>query len=377
MKYRIQLSTIILIIFLCSQAFAGTVTINYGTSSGGDAQSTQSTSGGATSQAVSPVIDNPVVANPDTFQTWAPLIDPTPEQPAAQTTETPATEPAKDGAESTPEAAPATAPAKTTGLGAGVGLNVIWSKNVKGYTLPLSYAITPNLKVSVNIPYVSKSLTGEFTGVELTASGLGDIFTSVGYRYGNEVKFVQGITYFGVSIPTGQSKQFEGRQEKIALGSGTYDFSINQTVSRRIGKFRLIGSLGYRYNTKSDYSETDTFGRYVKFENANGNIFSYLLGVDMRTPIRGLHAYLNFSGLNIERSRLKMTDLSNGNIIVDGDRADRLTTLDINPGVKLILTKNIAFRLGLIIPTLTRYDSDAVNPASRDLTIDFGMAGTF
>lgn len=362
MKHHIQLTMILFIIFSCGLAYAGTVTINYGT---GTATQMQSTSGSTTNQAVAPVIANPVVANPDTFTTSPPLIESAP-APTSTTTEQPA-----------PSGTTAAPPAEIAGVGIGAGLNVILSEHVKGFSLPLSYKFTPNLRMSVNIPYISKTLTGEFTGEELTTSGLGDIFTNIGYRYGDEATFVQGITYFGVSLPTGASKQFEGRREVLPLGTGSYDFTINQTASKLLGNFRLIGSLGYRYNTKSDYTETDNYGRNVKFENKNGNMFTYFAGVDYRTPVRGLLVYCNLSGLIIARSHLKQTDVSDGTIINDGERADRLKTLDITPGVKLIITKNISIRLGVTIPAWTQYDSNVVNPVPRDLTFDFGMAGMF
>ena len=330
----------------CGYAYAGSVTINYG--AGGATQSVQSTSGGTTSQAVTPVANNPSAINPDLFVTPAPL-------------EAPPTEPGVP-------AAPA--------VGVGAGATVIWSPDVKIYAIPASYSVTKNLKLGVNIPYIEKTLTGEYTNEELTARGLGDVSVDVRYRYGNE-EFVQGITAFAVKLPTGDYKQFEGGREVLSLGSGSYDIMINQTFSKTRGNYQAVASLGYRWNMEGDYDETDNFGVNKKFENEQGNIFNYLAGLSYRTSITGLHVYCNVAGMFIGRSHAKETDNNTGVVVRDEDKPDRLRTLDVIAGAKLQLTEKYGFRLGIVIPVGTWHDPDVVNPEERDWAVDFGMTALF
>jgi hypothetical protein len=337
---------VLFLLSTCGYVYAGTVTINYG--SGPAAQSIQNTSGGATSQSVTPTAGNPTAVNPDVF----------------------ATPPVPLGAPPAGEAVPAPA------LGIGIGATAIWSPNVQVYAIPASYSLTNDLKLGVNIPYIEKQLTGEYTGEELTARGLGDVSVDVRYRYGNE-KFVQGISAFSVKLPTGSYKQFEGRREILSLGTGSYDVMINQTFSKTVGNYQVVANVGYRWNMKSDYTETDNFGLNIKYENRQGNIFNYLVGVSYGTPIPGLTAYCNIAGLFIDRSYSKETNSDTGVVLRDEGKKDRLRTLDVIPGVKLQITQKIGFRLGVVIPTLTGYDPDAINPEKRDWAVDFGMAALF
>lgn len=353
MKYRIHLLMVLMFLALsCGYVYAGTVTINYGTS--GTTQSVQSTSGGTTSQAVTPVANNPSAINPDLFVTPAPLAPP-PTEPGVP-------------------AAPA--------VGAGVGATVIWSPDVKIFTIPASYSVNKNLKLGVNIPYIEKTLTGEYTNEELTARGLGDVSVNVLYRYGvlyryDNEEFVQGITGIAVKLPTGDYKQFEGRREVLSLGTGSYDIMINQTFSKTRGSYQAVASLGYRWNMEGDYTETDNFGVNKKFENEEGNIFNYLVGLSYRTSIPGLHVYCNVAGMFIDRSHVKETDNNTGVVVRDEDKKDRLRTLDVIAGAKLQLTEKYGFRLGIVIPVGTWHDPDVVNPEERDWAVDFGMAALF
>ena len=353
MKYHIHLLMVLMFPALsCGYVYAGTVTINYG--AGGATQSVQSTSGGTTSQAVTPVANNPSAINPDLFVTPAPL-------------EAPPTEPGVP-------AAPA--------VGVGVGATVIWSPDVQIYSIPASYSVTKNLKLGVNVPYIKKTLTGEYTNEELTAKGLGDVSVNVLYRYGvlynygNE-EFLQGITGIAVKLPTGDYKQFEERREVLSLGTGSYDIMINQTFSMTQGSYQAVASLGYRWNMEGDYDETDNFGVNKKFENEQGNIFNYLAGLSYRTSITGLHVYCNVAGMFIGRSHAKETDNNTGVVIRDEYKRDRLRTLDVIAGAKLQLTEKYGFRLGIVIPVGTWHDPDVVNPEEREWAVDFGMAALF
>ena len=305
--------------------------------------SPQSSAGGATAQAIEPAASNPDSFDPDVF------------------------------AETSPAAAP---PPTAPMMGIGAGLRILWSRHMTAYVVPASYMITPDLKVEAVIPYIDKELKGEYTGEELKANGFGDVSLGLKYRYGSEAR-LQGVTTASVKFPTGEYKQFSGRQEQLALGSGSYDFCVHQTLSRIIGRYRLLASVGYRLNTDYDYTETDNFGRNVKFEGSVGDIFNYLVGADYFTPYPWLTVYLNASGMIQQRSHIKETDTADGSVIRDQDKQDRLEILDINMGCKLQITDKVGVRLGVSIPALTEFDPDVLNHESRDWVADLGVFGRF
>ncbi|MBN1382922.1 MAG: hypothetical protein JXA41_14725 [Deltaproteobacteria bacterium] len=305
--------------------------------------SQQSGGGGTTNQTMPVAASNPDIIIPDTFTEPEPMLE--------------------------PEAPPPP-------LGIGVGLNILWSKHVQAYVLPISYKITPDLKIEASVPYIRKKLQGEYTNEELKADGIGDVSIGAKYRYGDENR-IQGVTKVTIKLPTGEYKQFENRTEQLALGSGSYDFSINQTVSKLIGPYRLLANLGYRINTENDYVETDIFGRSVQFENRVGNTFNYLVGVQYTTPLKGLVLYLHASGLIQERSHIKETDTSDGSLIRDEDKQDRLKTFDLNPGAMFMITANAGVRLGVFIPLFTAFDPDVNSHASREWVADIGFVGRF
>ncbi|MDD5711385.1 MAG: hypothetical protein PHY31_01355 [Smithellaceae bacterium] len=286
----------------------------------------QNSEGGATQQSVEPATTDPNIINPDTF---------TADKPAVTTT----------------------APT----VGAGAAIDVLYSKHVKAVIVPLDYAFSPDFKGGINIPYIEKEVTTAM-GQDLKASGLGDISLWTKFRLGDE-RDLQGVTYFSVKLPTGKSDI--DPTTDLPLGTGSYDFIINQTVSTIQGPFRLKGNIGYRWNTESDYTEAGTH-----YETQRGTVLNYLIGADYFTPLPGLIAYLNVAGLMIERSKEKQ----NG---VDVALADSMKTLDIIAGVRFAITSSTAVRLGAIIPAWTQFDPDTLDPKHREVLLDAGFSGQF
>lgn len=313
-------------------------------------QPVQSTAGGATAEAVSSTIINPVSLDP-AFSLIPPPPPTLPGEPAA-------------------------AVPKVVGA-VEVGFQTLYSTHIQVYRIPLSYAFTENIKLELGIPYVKKQLKGEYTGKELTADGLGDISIGAKYRYGDANK-IQGMTSFYLKLPTGQNKQFENRNERLALGTGSYDFIINQTVTALFGKLLLVANLGYSFNTDSDYTEMNDRGLLVKYENRAGNAFNYLIGAEYYTPVRKLMTYTNLSGIIKGRSHIKETNEPNWSFFDrNEDKKDRLRTLDLIAGVKYSLTEKIVLRLGFIAPVWTGFDPDSVDTKSREWLLDFGFSGRF
>lgn len=318
---------------------------------GEGAQPSQSTAGGATNQTVSASISNPVSVDP--YFSALPL--PSPPAPGV----------------------PAAAPPKVAGT-AEVGFQAVYSRHVQAYRIPLSYAFTENFKMELGIPYVRKQLKGEYTSKELTANGLGDISVGAKYRWGDARK-TQWMTAFSLKLPTGENKQFENGHEQLALGSGSYDFSLNQTVTRFAAEnIMVVAGVGYTFNNKNDYTETDDRAENMKYENRAGNIFNYLIGAEYYTPVRKLVTYVNAAGMFMGRSHVKETNQGGSGVgDRDEDKRDRLKTLDLIAGVKYSLTEKIGLRLGIVAPVWTGFDPDAVDTQGRDWMLDFGMAGRF
>ena len=310
---------------------------------------TQSLAGGAIVQTVTTFVSNPAVANP------AFSVIPAPPPP--------------------PPGEPPVAPPKVEGT-IEAGFQSLYSPHVQIYNIPLSYAFTDNLKMELSVPYVNKKLNGEYTGKELSANGLGDVSVGAKYRYG-DIRKIQGMTSFYLKLPTGENKQFKDGQEQLALGTGSYDFTINQNVTGFFGNVMVIANVGYTFNTKSDYTEINDWGANVKYENRAGNVFYYLAGAEYYTPVRRLVVYMNMAGIIMDRSHISETYSGWPSLNRDEDKKDSLQTLDIIAGVKYMLTENTGLRLGFVAPLLTRYDSDAIDTQGRDWLLDFGFSGRF
>lgn len=173
-------------------------------------------------------------------------------------------------------------PPKVAGT-ADVSFQTIYSTHMQVYRIPLSYAFTDNLKMELTVPYVRKHLKGEYTGEELTARGIGDISVGAKYRYGDLSK-IQWMTSFYVKLPTGDEKQFKDRREQLALGTGSYDFAVNQSMTGFYRNMMFVASVGYSFNTKNDYTETSNFGTLVKYESEEA-MYSTTWSVWIITPL--------------------------------------------------------------------------------------------
>jgi hypothetical protein len=296
----------------------------------------------ATVQSVTTIVSNPVVINP----TFSAIPAPTPAAPSIM---------------------PGTIEAS---------LQSLYSSPIQVYSIPLSYAFTENIKMELSVPYVRKQLKGEYTGADLTASGLGDITVGGKYRYGDIDRF-QWITSFYLKLPTGKNEQFEDQHERLALGTGSYDFIINQSVSKLFGNFLTTANVGYTINTTGDYTETNNWGVNVRYENRAGNVFNYMAGAEYYTPARKLLAYANLAGIIMGHSHIKETYEDFPFLNRDEDKQDGLKTLDLIAGVKYMFSEKRGLRLGIIAPLWTTHDNDAIDAEGRDWLIDFGLSSRF
>jgi len=263
-----------------------------------------------------------------------------------------------------------------------VGIGVQYSTHVKVYKIPLSYSFTRNLKVGVTVPYVQKSLKGRFNNEDLEDSGMGDISTNAKYLLKRET-FRLVSTLF-IKFPTGNRKQFEDGKERLALGSGSYDGTLSESIiikSKKFKRIRYMGGFSYRFNGASNYDERATIDNVsdsFHFENKNGNVITGYGGLMWFTPINRFMAYGSIAGMRILSTQEKYSDIG-GTVSVDQTLDDSLTTFDFIGGVTYIFSKKIksACRVGLAIPIATTYDPGVTDGQTREVLFDFGIDYVF
>jgi hypothetical protein len=337
----------VLIACFSSSVFAGQVTLDLGFPE--DTTDLQSIPGGATTQ----IVETEIV----TRSTSDAVADLT-------------TEIKEEGAEAT----------GLSRLGASAGLSFLWSDHIKVYKLPISFKVWKDFKIGVTFPYVQKTLDAEFSDEELSDSGLGDISSSLKHTWTRE-KFRLVSTLY-VKYPTGNNEQFEDGEERLALGTGSYDFALSESIvvkSNAFKSIRYVGGLSYRYNGGADYSERATISGVdgnFHFEDDRGDVLSGFGGVVWFTPINKLMAYVNVAGMYIWSGKEKYYN-DERTIDVDHTLDDSLGAVDIIPGIKYQITKKSAFRLGVVVPVYTAYDPDVDDEESRDFSVDFGIDYVF
>ncbi len=223
---------------------------------------------------------------------------------------------------------------------------------------------------------------GEDPGISRT--GLGDLPVRYRIKYGDENTLALGVTTLGVKLPTGDQEQFENGVEQLPTGSGSVDFIFNQAVSMRRGPIRLMISLGYLLNTTGAYSETFIDGRPARFRQRIGDAFTGMGGAEYYTPIQGLSVYAKLLGLVKQRSRQNWSHLDDGTTILNEKLADSLKTIDVGLGIVYSVRVpfrgkpiDIGLRAGIIIPAMTSFDRDALNPQGRSIIYDVGIGGAF
>lgn len=233
----------------------------------------------------------------------------------------------------------------------GVGMSGVFSKNYTQIDIPLSYALTDDIKIKLNVPYIDRSQ--ELFGTKYSASGLGDISVTGQYIYGQkEMLFLSGLT---IKLPTGDKDKTDNGVS-MPLGSGSYDFVINQAVAKTIDRFRLLGNVSYRYNTEGEQNGVDYRA---------GDVFTWLAGVEHGYMAGKLWGYAHASGLVAWESEYS----GNG-------AGDDFKTLDITIGGKYMHTEKLGVQAGVRFPVWDHFGTSGSDP-SRNTAFVFSLAGLF
>ena len=132
--------------------------------------------------------------------------------------------------ETTPSATPQQAPKSTPRLG--VGVDTLWSDDLKIYTVPLSYTFNRNFAVQINIPVVTARFDGSNDGVlnPSTTTGIGDVSLTLKHRIGSEN--ARGALF---TLLTGK---FASGDANRGHGTGTYDIALTEKLIKRFDGFR-------------------------------------------------------------------------------------------------------------------------------------------
>lgn len=235
----------------------------------------------------------------------------------------------------------------------GAGMSGVFSKNYTQIDIPLSYALTDDIKIKLNIPYINRSQ--ELFGTKYSASGLGDISVTGQYIYGQKEKgllFLSGLT---IKLPTGDKDKTDNGVS-MPLGSGSYDFVINQAVAKTIDRFRLLGNVSYRYNTE---------GKQNGVDYRAGDVFTWLAGVEHGYMAGKLWGYAHASGLVVWESEYS----GNG-------AGDDFKTLDLTIGGKYMHTEKLGVQAGIRFPVWDHFGASGSDP-SRNTAFVFSLAGLF
>ncbi len=237
-----------------------------------------------------------------------------------------------------------------------LGFDATFTSGLNLYTFPMAYRPRPDIALMAAIPLVRR------VGKEGEVEDLGDITTSVSWRWGSPLSLL-GITTAIVKAPTGEpNSRDEG--EFLPTGTGSWDYALYQTFVRRLGRWRVDLTAGYRLNTRADFdADVVDGGGSERIELRNGNVLNLILGADRDVPgVAGLVA-----GLKVDARTIASTTLR-----VDGagqSTPGAFTAVDLIPRLQWFVVPGTPLRLGLRIP---------VNHTdNRDIALDLGLTHAF
>ncbi len=237
-----------------------------------------------------------------------------------------------------------------------LGFDATFTSGLQIYTFPMAYRPRPGVKLLAAVPLVRR------VGREGEVEDLGDITTSLSWRWGSPLTLL-GITTAIVKAPTGEpNSRDEG--EFLPTGTGSWDYALYQTFVRRLGRWRLDLTAGYRLNTRAEFNaDVVSGGGSERIELRNGNVVNLILGLDREVPaVAGLVAGLKLDARHIASSTL----------IVDGvgqSTPGAFTTIDLLPVLQWFVGPGTPLRLGLRIPVN--------HTENRDIALDLGLTHAF
>lgn len=224
----------------------------------------------------------------------------------------------------------------------GIGIDTLWSDDLKIYTVPLSYTINRNFAVQVNLPVVTAKFNGE------TNTGIGDVALTLKHRIGSENAIAALFSIVTAKFATGDANK--------GLGTGTYDIALTEKVIKRFGGFRCTLMAGIT----QPLNDPTINGSKVEY----GTTLAYMAALEHPIGLPDLWFGVRAEGLHAFEK--KINGLAQG---------DALTTLDVSPEFRFYYKRYTSINLGATIPVVTEYNLPG--GSNREVSISFGVSTMF
>lgn len=228
------------------------------------------------------------------------------------------------------------------------GIDSYITGNSKLYDLPVSYAVTPDLQVQLNIPVVTAETDLSSAGSS-SETGLGDIRLSIRYRTALDESFE---SYFILTT------KFSSGDPDSGLGTGSYDFSFTHKSIFMLGDYRTTLMAGLTIPPPFDF---DVKGSSVVY----GPSIACMAATEREFSSTGLRLGIKAAGLHVFDSRINSELQKNA-----------VTAVDLIPEVAYRISKNLSINAGIIVPVLTIYDLPGAENR-RDNVYNLGVHAFF
>jgi hypothetical protein len=244
--------------------------------------------------------------------------------------------------ETTPSTTPQQQAAKSSPK-IGIGIDTLWSDDLKIYTVPLSYTINRNFALQLNLPVV----TAKFNGG--TNTGIGDVALTLKHRIGSENALAALFSLVTVKFASGDANE--------GLGTGTYDIAITEKVIKRFGGFRgtLMAGFTQALNNPTILGDKVEYGTTISYMAA----LEHTIGLPelwLGVRAEGQHGFEN-----------KINGIALG---------DAHTTLDVAPELRFYYKRYTSINLGVNVPVYTEYARTG-GSNTRDVSVSFGVSTMF
>jgi hypothetical protein len=227
------------------------------------------------------------------------------------------------------------------------GIDSYFRSNYKLLDLPLAVALSPDLKIQLNVPFV---FAPNPTPADSSQGQLGDLGVSVKYRTNVDTDY---DAYFILTarLPTGEPGS--------SYGGGSYDFTFTHKSVFKCGDYRNTLMAGVTLPPPFDFTV-----------QGNGVVYApnvaYMAATERSLPGTGFAFAFKLAGLHAFSSRIN-SELQKNSV----------TTLDAIPEVSYRFSdKGSSLGLGVIIPAFTWYELPGAKN-SRDPILNLSINGYF
>lgn len=227
------------------------------------------------------------------------------------------------------------------------------------------FGVTPDMTLTLGVPYVKKRLVPTGGGAALSAEGVGDIKLIGKWRFYKKTgvaKTTEAALLFGLELPTGSNDITKGGLKlpaPLQPGSGSIDAIFGGAFTNVDGRWQVNSDLIAKVNTRADG---------YRF----GNGLSANIGAQFRLiPER----YTSYDQLTVNL----ITELNSN--WAERDRSSSSTVADsggfklfVTPGIQVILNRNLLFETAIQLPLAMDLGGNALED---DFVFIFGLRARF